>query len=164
MLQLLSCANPRLVVDRCRSLRAVSCMFLQAEAAAKLAQYQRGLRQLLASIGSTGNIADDAQLLYNLADQLFGSPVNVCELVAQGGVPVILSAAKSALAALTGDDARVDVLPALMQVGASGLQDACRNACRKLPARTACRKHAWSCKWGAVGWNVVLVPVRVQLC
>ncbi|WIA35300.1 hypothetical protein OEZ86_003755 [Tetradesmus obliquus] len=88
----------------------------QAEAAAKLAQYQRGLRQLLASIGSTGNIADDAQLLYNLADQLFGSPVNVCELVAQGGVPVILSAAKSALAALTGEDARVDVLPALMQL------------------------------------------------
>jgi hypothetical protein len=90
----------------------------QAEAAAKLAQYQQGLRQLLSDIGKTGNIADDAQLLYKLADQLFGSPLNVCELVGQGGVPVIVNAARSARQALVGDAARADVLPALMQVGA----------------------------------------------
>jgi UDP-N-acetyl-D-mannosaminuronic acid transferase (WecB/TagA/CpsF family) len=89
----------------------------QAEAAAKLAKYQQGLRQLLSDIGKTGNIADDAQLLYKLADQLFGSPLNVCELVGQGGVPVILAAARSARQALVGGAARVDVLPALMQVG-----------------------------------------------
>lgn len=108
---------------------------LQAEAAAKLAQYQQNLRQLLSSIGKTGNIADDAQLLYKLADQLFGSPLNVCELVSQGGVPVILTAARSALQALTGDAARSDVLPALMQVGSlqESLQErACRTACRKV--------------------------------
>jgi hypothetical protein len=94
------------------------CQFSQAEAAAKLAKYQQGLRQLLSDIGKTGNIADDAQLLYKLADQLFGSPLNVCELVGQGGVPVIVGAARSARQALVGDAGRADVLPALMQVGA----------------------------------------------
>jgi hypothetical protein len=105
------------------------CPTLQAEAAAKLAKNQQGLRQLLSEIGKTGRPADDAQLLFKLADQLFGSPLNVCELVLQGGVPVILSAARSARQALVGDAARGDVLPALMQVrrccSEACLQDSC---------------------------------------
>jgi hypothetical protein len=141
----------------CASLLLAAVLYsLQAEAAAKLAQYQQGLRQLLSSIGKTGNIADDAQLLYKLADQLFGSPMNVCELLAQGGVPVILSATKSALQGLSGDAARVDMLPALMQVCSAAAAAACRKGLQDSLQETVLLLQVRRCNSGVCQWAAFL--------
>ncbi|KAF8060528.1 hypothetical protein HT031_004705 [Scenedesmus sp. PABB004] len=82
----------------------------QAEAAARLAECQAGVRALLGRVGAGGaGAADEAAALHRLAEQLFGSPVSVCELVAQGGVPAVAGAAERSAHALPG------AAPALLQ-------------------------------------------------
>lgn len=98
------------------------CFLLQAEAAAKLAELRANLQQLLSSISNSSDISGSAEALHQIACQLFSSPVNVCVLVDQGGVPVVVSAARSALQALRAQDTQPQqsqqgVAQALLQVG-----------------------------------------------
>lgn len=87
---------------------------LQAEAAAQLAVCQGRMCQLLASISS--DITSSSSALQQLAEVLFESPMNVCELVDQGGVGVMVAAARSAVEELAAEHNKKQMLPALLQV------------------------------------------------
>jgi Skp family chaperone for outer membrane proteins len=72
---------------------------VQEEAAAKLAKYRAEVQQLLASIrkeasGSSSSPVS-SQLLFQLADQLFASSINLSEFVGLGGVPVVVEAVRA---------------------------------------------------------------------
>lgn len=93
---------------------------LQAEAAAQHAEYRSQLQLVLSSMGKSGKVADDAQLLYRLADQLFASPLNVLELIEQGGVSVLHKAADRALQELSREHCDSAALTLLLQVRRAG--------------------------------------------
>jgi hypothetical protein len=71
-------------------------------------------------MGKSGKVDDDAQLLYRLADQLFASPLNVVELIEQGGVSVLHKAADRALQELRREHCDSAALTLLLQVRRAG--------------------------------------------
>eukprot|EP00775_Hariotina_reticulata_P002358 gene2358-2664_t len=96
----------------------------QAEAAAQRVEYRSQLQLVLSGLGKSGKVADDAQALFRLADQLFGSPVNVPEFVEQGGVPIIIKAADRALQELSRKPYDSATLPLLLQAASDDVMAA----------------------------------------